>query len=125
MTLFNKISNLVASGLMFFFGISKLVGVEKSVQGFEEFRTLLPLNPTVFRIVTGTVELIIALLILAYAIRNINNLGKLAYFLLLSFMIDSLIMEFFARPKPEVPLVIIALVLFGFSIYKLKLLLKK
>ncbi|WP_179375766.1 DoxX family protein [Winogradskyella wichelsiae] len=125
MNLFNKISNLVAAGLMLFFAIPKLVGVEKSVQGFKQFQSLVPLDPTVFRIFTGTVELAIALLLLAYAIRNINNLGKLAYFLLLSTMIGGLTMEFFARPKPEMLLVVIALVLSALSIYKLKLLLKK
>ncbi|MGJ8549546.1 MULTISPECIES: DoxX family protein [Winogradskyella] len=125
MNLFNKISNFVAAGLMLFFAIPKLVGVEKSVQGFKQFQSLVPLDPTVFRIFTGVVELAIALLLLAYAIKNINNLGKLAYFLLLSTMIGGLTMEFFARPKPEMLLVVIALVLSALSIYKLKLLLKK
>jgi hypothetical protein len=119
------ISNLVAAGLMLFFSIPKLIGVEKSVQGFEQFKSLVPIDPDIFRVFTGVVELIIAILLIIYTIKNTNSLGKLAYFLLLATMIGGLTMEFFARPKPEMMLVVIAVFLSVLSIYKLKVLLKK
>lgn len=120
-----KITNLIAAALMLFFAVPKLLGVEKSVEGFEQFKSLVPLDPNVFRIFTGVVELSIALLLIIYAIKKTKKLGKLAYFLLLSTMIGGLIMEFFARPKPEMMLVAIAIFLSVLSIYKLKILLKK
>ncbi|WP_430410455.1 DoxX family protein [Kordia sp.] len=125
MKTFNTVSNLIAAGLMLFFSIPKLIGVEKSVQGFEQFQSLVPIDPTIFRVFTGIVELTIAILLIIYTIKGINNLGKLAYFLLLATMIGGLTMEFFARPKPEMMLVVIAVLLSALSIYKLKLLLKK
>jgi len=125
MNIFNKVSNFIAAGLMVFFAIPKLVGIEKSVQGFEQFKSLVPLDPTFFRLFTGVVELVIGVLLLVYAIKHISNLGKLAYFLLLSTMLGGLTMEFFARPKPEMMLVVIAIILSALSIYKLKTLLQK
>ncbi|WP_179319244.1 DoxX family protein [Winogradskyella helgolandensis] len=113
-------SNIVAAALMVFFAIPKLLGAEKSVQGFEQFKSLVPLDPNVFRVFTGIVELFIAILILLFIIKKNINLGKIAYFLLLATMIGGLIMEFFARPKPAMMLVIIALLLSILSIFKLK-----
>ncbi|WP_159023094.1 DoxX family protein [Formosa sp. L2A11] len=124
-TILNKASNIIAAALMIFFAIPKLLGAEKSIQGFEQFKSLVPLDPNVFRVFTGVVEFIIALLLIFYTIKNTNNLGKLAYFLLLSTMIGGLIMEFFARPEPAMPLVIIAIILSVLSVFKLKSLLKK
>ncbi|MBP1841294.1 DoxX family protein [Formosa algae] len=121
----NKASNLVAAGLMLFFAIPKLLGAEKSLQGFKQFATLVPLDPNVFRIFTGIVELIVAILLIIYTVKHTVNLGKLAYFLLLSTMVGGLIMEFFARPEPAMMLVIIAIILATLSIFKLKMLLKK
>lgn len=125
MNIFNKVSNFIAAGLMLFFAIPKLIGLEKSVQGFEQFKSLVPLDPTIFRLFTGVVELAIAVLLLVYAIKQTLSLGQLAYFLLLSTMFGGLIMEFFARPKPELMLVVIAIILSGLSIYKLKTLFRK
>ena len=68
-------SHLVAVGLMLFFAIPKLLGAEKSVEGFEHFKSLVPLDPNVFRIFTGIVELIIAILLIAFVIKNNNSLG--------------------------------------------------
>ncbi|WP_458626619.1 hypothetical protein [Winogradskyella sp. PC D3.3] len=62
MNIFNKVSNLIAAGLMAFFAIPKLIGIEKSVQGFEQFKSLVPLDPNFFRHFTGVVELVIAIL---------------------------------------------------------------
>jgi hypothetical protein len=118
--LIHKIGNYIAAGLMIFFSIPKLIGAEKSRKGFEQFKSLVPLDPDVFRLVTGIIELYIAILLIIYAIKNINNLGKLAYFLLLSTMIGGLIMEFFARPTPDMMLVIIAVLLTALSLYRLK-----
>ena len=124
MKLFNTISNLVAAGLMLFFAIPKLIGIEKSVKGFEQFKSLVPIDPDIFRVFTGSVELLIAILLITYTIKNTNSLGKLAYFLLLATMIGGLTMEFFARPEPEMMLVVIAIILSVLSIYKLKVLFK-
>lgn len=120
----NKGSNIVAAVLMVFFAVPKLLGAEKSIKGFEQFQSLVPLDPNVFRIFTGVVELIIASILIIYVIKNTNNLGKLAYFLLLSTMIGGLTMEFFARPEPVLMLVVIAIFLSILSIFKLKRLLK-
>ncbi|WP_230080239.1 DoxX family protein [Winogradskyella marina] len=125
MHIFNKVSNFIAAGLMVFFAIPKLIGVEKSVQGFEQFKSLVPLDPTFFRHFTGVVELVIAVLLLVYAIKRTKILGQLAYFLLLSTMLGGLTMEFFARPEPEMMLVVIAIILSALSIYKLKTLLRQ
>jgi len=121
----HTIGNLVAAGLMLFFAIPKLLGAEKSVKGFEQFESLVPLDPNIFRIFTGSVELIIVILLIIYTFKNKISLGKLAYFLLLATMIGGLIMEFFARPQPVMMLVIIAILLSIFSIYKLKMLQKE
>lgn len=120
MNMFNKISDLIAAGLMLFFAIPKLIGVEKSVEGFKQFESLVPLDPDVFRVFTGVVEILIAILLIAYAIKKVASLGRLSYFLLLSTMLGGLIMEFFARPKPDMMLVVIAILLSALSIYKLK-----
>ena len=125
MKIFNKTSTIVAAGLMIFFSIPKLIGVKESVQGFEQFKSLVPLDPNVFRIFTGIVELSIALLLIAYVIKNTPKLGKLAYFLLLSTMMGALTMEFFARPEPEIMLVIIAIILAALSVYRLKMFFNK
>ena len=125
MKIFNKVSTIIAAGLMAFFSIPKLIGVEESVQGFEQFKSLVPLDPNLFRIFTGIVELSIALLLIVYVVKNTINLGKLAYFLLLSTMMGALTMEFFARPEPEMMLVVIALVLAALSVFRLKMLFNK
>ncbi len=124
-TIFEKATNLIAAALMLFFAIPKLIGVETVVAGFEHFKSLVLLDPNVFRIFTGVVQLLIVLLLIIYTIKNTNSLGKLAYFLLLSTMIGGLIMEFFARPEPMMMLVVIAIILSALSIYKLKTLLNK
>ena len=123
--LLNKTSDLLAALLMLFFAIPKLIGAEKSVKGFEQFQSLIPIDPNIFRIFTGSVELIIALLLIFFTINNNKNIGKVAYFLLLSTMIGGLIMEFFARPEPAMMLVIIAILLSILSFFKLKSILKK
>ncbi|MBU2997261.1 DoxX family protein [Cellulophaga baltica] len=110
---------------MVFFAVPKLIGAEKSLKGFEQFKSLVPLDADTFRIFTGVVEFTVAALLIIYILKKTNNIGKLAYFLLLSTMIGGLIMEFFARPKPEIMLVVIALLLSILSIYKLKLLSSK
>ena len=114
--------NLVAAGLMIFFAVPKLIGAEASLKGFEQFKSLVPLDPDVFRIFTGSVELFIAILLIVYTIKSTKNLGVIAYFFLLSTMIGGLIMEFFARPEPDMMLTVIAIILSILSIYKLKLL---
>ncbi len=125
MNIFNKASNLIAAGLMLFFAIPKIIGIEKSVKGFEQFKSLVPIDPDIFRVFTGSVEIIIAILLIIYTIKNSNSLGKLAYFLLLATMIGGLTMEFFARPEPDMMLVVIAIILSVLSIYKLKILFEK
>ena len=124
-TKLNTILNLVAAALMLFFSIPKLIGVEKSRVGFEQFKSLVPLDADVFRIFTGSVELLIAILLIIYAVNNKASFGKIAYFFLMSTMVGAIIMEFFARSEPDIMLTIIAFVLFGLSFYRLKLLLKK
>lgn len=119
-TKFQTIGNLVAAGLMLFFSIPKLIGIEKSREGFEQFKSLVPLDPNVFRIFTGLVELLIAIFLIIYTIKNKESLGKVTFFLLLSTMIGGLIMEFFARPEPDMMLTVIAIILATFSIVRLK-----
>lgn len=119
-TKIQKAGNLVAAVLMLFFSIPKLIGVEKSRVGFEQFKSLVPLDPNVFRIFTGVVELLIAILLIIYTIKNKESLGKIAYFSLLCTMIGGLIMEFFARPQPDMMLVVIAIILSALSIFRLK-----
>jgi len=110
---------------MVFFAVPKLVGAKKSLAGFEQFKSLVPLDPDVFRIFTGTIELSIAILLLLYTFKSKAILGKIAYGALLATMIGGLVMEFFARPQPEMMLVVIAVLLSLLSIVKLKRILKK
>ena len=120
MKLFNKASNLIAAGLMLFFSIPKLLGAEEVKEGFKQFESLVPIDLNVFRILTGTIELSIAILLILYTIKNKDSIGKLAYFLLFPTMAGALTMEFFARPEPMMMMVVIAVLLFALSIYKLK-----
>lgn len=125
MKIFNKVSNLVAAGIMIFFSIPKLTGDEDAINGFAQFESFVPIDINVFRIFAGVAELFIGILLIAYTIKNKENLGKIAYSLLLVTMLSAIVLEFFARPEPEAVLAAIAIFLSGLSMYKLKTLLVK
>ena len=122
---FQKALNLVAAGLMIFFSIPKLIGAAEPKAGFEQFKSVVPLDPDTFRIFAGSAELFIAIVLLIFTFTNKAILGKLGYSLLLATMISGLILEFFARPEPMMMLVVIAIVLSLISIVSLKGLLQK
>lgn len=119
-TILQKGTNLVAAGLMFFFSIPKLLGEEEVIEGFKQLESLVPIDLDIFRVFTGIVEFSIAILLVVYTIKTKNSIGKIAYFLLFATMAGALTMEFFARPEPMIMMVVIAIMLFMLSIYKLK-----
>ena len=124
-TILHKAGNLVAAVVMLFFSIMKLIGGQEVIENFKLMESFVPIDINVFRILTGIVEFLIALLLIVYTIKNKENLGKLAYALLLGTMVGALFMEFVAKLEPMMMMAIIAIVLLTFSIYKLKALFNK
>ncbi len=116
----NTTINIVASGLMIFFAVPKLLAKPQSVAGFEQFEKAIYLNADFFRIFTGVSELALAILLLAFIFTKNNTFGKLGYSFLLITMVTALGLEFFARPEPKMLLVLIAIFLALASIYRLK-----
>jgi len=92
-----KAGNLVAALVMAAFGIQKIVGVEEAVAGFKELASLVPIDIDTFRVITGGIEVVIALLLVAYTFTNKASLGKIGYLLLLGTMSGALVMEFFKK----------------------------
>lgn len=118
---FHTVTNLIASGIMILFSVPKLLGIEKYIENFEQFKFFLHLEPTVFRISAGVIELFIGILLASYTIKNSNLIGNTAYFLLLMTMVSGIVLEFFTRQKPEIILIMVAIILSGLSIFKLKI----
>lgn len=116
----NHAINVVSVLVLLFFAIPKILGLPKSVDGFTQFESVLGIDATFFRIFTGISELVLAILILIFALRNNKIIGKFAYLFLLVMMLTALAIEFFVRVQPEILLVVIAVILSLFSIYKLK-----
>jgi len=119
-----KAGNIVAALVMAAFGIQKLIGVEEAVAGFKQLESFVPIDIDTFRMMTGGIEITIALILIAYTFTNKANLGKLGYLLLAGTMMGALTMEFLARPEPMMMLVVIAIALLLLSLYKLKTLIK-
>ena len=117
--------NLVAAVVMLFFSILKLIGKQDVIENFKLMESFVPIDINVFRIFTGVVELSIALLLILYTIKNIDNLGKLAYTLLIGTMVGALVMEFVAKPEPMIVMAVLAVLLLALSVYKLKTLFSK
>ena len=115
----NQIINIVIILAMVFFAIPKLLAKPQSIAGFKQFENAIHLNADIFRIFTGISELALALLILLFAIKGHQTIGKIAFAFLLTTMISALLLEFFARPEPKIVLVIIAIVLTLVSLYRL------
>lgn len=117
--------SIISSLAMFFFGIPKLLAKPTSVAGFKQFEEAIHINADFFMIFTGISEVGMALLILFFLIKQNTKVGLFAFAFLLLTMISALGLEFFARPEPKMPLVIIAIVLAFFSAYQLKYLKNK
>ncbi|WP_111707068.1 hypothetical protein [Lutibacter citreus] len=115
-----QIINIITILIMTFFAIPKLLGKPQSVAGFKQFENAIHLNADFFRIFTGISELGLAILVLVFAFNKNITIGKLAFSFLLITMITALGLEFFARPEPKLILVIIAVVLALFAIYRLR-----
>ncbi|QXP61250.1 DoxX family protein [Olleya sp. HaHaR_3_96] len=114
-----QIINIVIILAMVFFAIPKLLAKPQSIEGFKQFENAIHLNADIFRIFTGVSELALATLILVFAIKRHQVIGKIAFAFLLITMLTALILEFFARPEPKIVLVIIAIVLALLSLYRL------
>ncbi|WP_339750962.1 hypothetical protein [Algoriphagus aquimarinus] len=109
-----------AAAIMLFFAIPKLLGKEQSRAGFAEFGAVLSVDADAFRIFTGIAELgIVALLILFMFTKNSLH-GRLAFGFLLVTMISAIGLEFYARAEVKPVLVVIAVVLSIFSVYRFK-----
>ena len=115
----SQIINVIAIAVMGFFAIPKLLGQPESVKGFQQFEDALQINADFFRIFTGIAEISMALLLLYFTISQKVKIGIFTYGFLLITMFTALGLEFFARPKPEMMLVIIAIVLVILSVYQI------
>jgi prolipoprotein diacylglyceryltransferase len=115
----SKIINGIAIVAMGYFAIPKLLAMPTSVAGFQQFESTIHLNASFFRIFTGLAEISMVLLILYFSISQKTKVGIFAYVFLLTTMLTALGLEFFARPEPKIPLVIIAIVLVLSSIYQI------
>ena len=104
-----------------YFGIPKIIGASASVDGFQQFSAVLGLDPTAFRIFTGITEIGVALLLAAslVVLRGRNLLFLAAYFMTFVTMASGLLIEFVARPVPEMPLVVIAVAFILIAIIQL------
>lgn len=103
---------------MLFFSIPKLTAQPPAVKGFTQFAEVLPVDPFVFRYITGAVEFSIVVLLVTGVIAewkkitgNLKHASALAFFLLLGTMMGALSIEFFVRPTPAYMLVVVALIL--------------
>ncbi|MDP0492109.1 MAG: DoxX family protein [Verrucomicrobiota bacterium JB023] len=105
------------------FGFPKLMGDPVSVKGFNDFSPALGLDPDGFRIFTGVAELTNALLLLVslFLVRFRIWLLAIGYGLTLSTMVSGLLIEFFAREEPKMPLVVIAVVFILISAFQLRI----
>ena len=112
--------NLVSVLVLLYFAIPKILGLPQSVAGFTQFESVLGIKASLFRLFTGFSELVMVILILIYMFTEKKVVGKIAYLFLLVTMLIALFIEFLVRPEPVLFLVIIAIVLSVFSIYKLK-----
>lgn len=112
--------NIVSILVLIYFAIPKILGLPRSVAGFTQFESVLGINADFFRIFTGVSEVTMVILILIYAFTGKKIVGKIAFLFLLVTMLTALAIEFFVRPEPAMLLVIVAIVLSIFSIYKLK-----
>ncbi|MBD0777886.1 hypothetical protein HPE56_08775 [Maribacter sp. ANRC-HE7] len=116
----NQWINIVASAMMLFFAIPKLLGQPQSKAGFEHFGKALKIDADIFRVFTGLSELGLAIVLLVFIFTKRAMLGKFAFLFLLAMMLTALGLEFFARPEPKMVLVVIAIILAAISIYRLK-----
>jgi len=101
----HKITNLIASALMFLFGIQKIIGVEEAKAAFIQFQEIIGIDADLFRVFTGATEVGIAILLIFATIKQSSKLTFFAYAMLLSTMAGALTVEFFVREQPEIPLV--------------------
>jgi len=112
--------NIISVLVLLYFAYPKILGLPQSVAGFTQFESVLGINADLFRLFTGFSELAMGFLILVYIFTNKKIVGKIAYLFLLLTMLTALLIEFIVRPQPVILLVVIAIVLSIFSIYKLK-----
>ena len=117
----NWVLGILTIGMLIYFSIPKLIGAPASVEGFNQFSPVLNLDPTAFRIFTGISEMGVALLLIAslVVLRGRNLLFLAGYFMVFATMASGLLIEFFARPQPEMPLVVVAVVFILVSILQL------
>jgi len=116
----NQVVNIASMLLLVYFAFPKILGLPKSVDGFEQFESVIHIDATFFRLFTGFSELVIASLILVYVFTKNNTVGKAAFLFLLATMVSALAIEFFVRPHPVMLLVVIAIILTLATVYKLK-----
>ena len=108
----NWVLGVLTIGMFLYFGIPKILGDPASVKGFQDFSPKLGLDPASFRIFTGISEIGVALLLLSSLLvrRGRLFLFLAGYFMTFATMASGLAIEFFARTKPAIPLVVIAII---------------
>ena len=118
----NWVLGILSISMFCYFAIPKLLGLGPSVKGFEQFSPVLGLDPTFFRLLTGSVELGTAVIILGSLVIASRRciLKNLGYLGTVGTMSGGLFVEFFARTKPAMPLVVIAIVFLLIALYQLR-----
>ncbi|WP_070138148.1 DoxX family protein [Crocinitomix algicola] len=118
----HKILHLISSLLMFFFGIMKVIGSEASRKGFEQFSPKIGIDPEFFMYFTGTLEVLVAVLLLVsiFELKKKVVVGVFAHLMLFGTMFGALITEIFFRDQAKLALVIIAIVLACIALYYLR-----
>lgn len=121
----DKILTIITIIVIGYFSVPKLLALKPSVDGFNQFAHIIPIKIRTFMYLTGAVELITALILISsfFIYKYGLQLKLLGYFMVFSTMIGALFVEFFGRPKPDKPLVIIAvllLIISAYQFYKMK-----
>lgn len=102
------------------FSLSKILGEEESVNQFIEMAKPIGVNPTFFRVFIGGIMLIVSVLYLVNAIfvikkRELPAYLDKVYLLGVLIMLGALMSEFLLRVSPKYSLVILSLIIIGFS----------
>jgi hypothetical protein len=121
-TALDWIFSLLSVAMLILFALPKVLGVERSVKGFQDFAPALGLPAKPFMLFTGYAELAIAaLFVVALAWKQRHSLVTFgANAMLLATMVTGLFIEFFARTEPKNLLVGVAIVFTVFAAIQVK-----
>ncbi len=118
--LFDKVTNILAVVVLFFFSIPNLMGKQEEGQEFEQFDNVIGIATDTLRIATGVAEIMVAVLLLMVTFRTNELMSKFVFLFLLLTMVGALLLEFFVRPTPAILPVIAAVLLIALAVFRIK-----